>query len=96
MRGGNQDQASWSPRHVPVVRSGFLHLADALAFRGDVEVVSSTVRALVTTLRSGEKCGVEPELVGKGTWDLGLSRPQQVDHVLWLPQPLPGLCCGKS
>lgn len=50
------------------MRSGFLHLAEALAFRGDMEVVSSSVRALVATLRSGEKCGVEPELVGKGTW----------------------------
>ncbi|XP_019493101.1 PREDICTED: integrator complex subunit 1 [Hipposideros armiger] len=52
-------------RRLSDVRSGFLHLADALAFRGDVEVVSSTIRALVATLRSGEKCGVEPELVSK-------------------------------
>ncbi|XP_066129613.1 integrator complex subunit 1 isoform X1 [Saccopteryx bilineata] len=52
-------------RRVSDVRSGFLHLADALAFQGDMEVVSSSVRALVATLRSGEKCGVEPELVGK-------------------------------
>lgn len=51
---------------VPAVRSGFLHLAEALAFRGDAEVVSSTARALVAALRSGEKCGVEPELVDKG------------------------------
>lgn len=50
------------------MRSGFLHLAEALAFREDMEVVSSTVRALVATLRAGEKCGVEPELIGKGTW----------------------------
>lgn len=63
---------SWSHTCVPIVRSGFLHLAETLAFRGDMEVVSSTVRALVATLRSGEKCGVEPELVGKGTWGLGL------------------------
>ncbi|KAM7143374.1 integrator complex subunit 1 [Molossus nigricans] len=54
-----------SRRKISDVRSGFLHLAEALAFRGDMEVVSSTVRALVATLRSGEKCGVEPELVGK-------------------------------
>lgn len=52
----------------PAVRSGFLHLAEALAFRGDMEVISSTVRALVATLRAGEKCGVEPELISKGTW----------------------------
>ncbi|XP_053512969.1 integrator complex subunit 1 isoform X2 [Artibeus jamaicensis] len=52
-------------RRISDVRSGFLHLAEALAFRGDVEVVSSTARSLVAALRSGEKCGVEPELVDK-------------------------------
>ena len=55
-------------------RSGLLRLAEALAFRGDLEVVSSTVRAVVATLKSGEKCGVEPELVGKGTSGLGTVR----------------------
>ncbi|KAM5301255.1 integrator complex subunit 1 isoform 2-T2 [Glossophaga mutica] len=54
-----------SRRRIGDVRSGFLHLAEALAFRGDAEVVSSTARALVAALRSGEKCGVEPELVDK-------------------------------
>lgn len=58
----------------PAVRSGFLRLAEALAFRGDSEVVSSTVRAVVTTLKSGEKCSVEPELVGKGTSGPGTGR----------------------
>lgn len=69
-RGGGQrpGQARGSHRCVPAVRSGFLHLAEALAFRGDMEVVSSTVRALVATLKAGEKCGVEPELIGKGMW----------------------------
>uniref|UniRef100_K9IQL1 Uncharacterized protein n=1 Tax=Desmodus rotundus TaxID=9430 RepID=K9IQL1_DESRO len=52
-------------RRTSDVRTGFLHLAEALAFRGDTEVVSSTARALVAALRSGEKCGVEPELVDK-------------------------------
>ncbi|KAI5764073.1 INTS1 [Gulo gulo luscus] len=56
----------YSARHrISDVRSGFLRLAEALAFRGDSEVVNSTVRAVVTTLKSGEKCSVEPELVGK-------------------------------
>ncbi|XP_045849161.1 integrator complex subunit 1 isoform X1 [Meles meles] len=56
----------YSARHrIGDVRSGFLRLAEALAFQGDSEVVSSTVRAVVTTLKSGEKCSVEPELVGK-------------------------------
>ncbi|GAB5582628.1 integrator complex subunit 1 isoform X2 [Prionailurus iriomotensis] len=52
-------------RRISDARSGLLRLAEALAFRGDSEVVNSTVRAVVATLRSGEKCGVEPELVGK-------------------------------
>lgn len=51
----------------PAVRSGFLHLAEALTFHGDPEAVSSTVRAIVATLKSGEQCDVEPELVSKGT-----------------------------
>ncbi|XP_027623842.1 integrator complex subunit 1 isoform X2 [Tupaia chinensis] len=49
----------------PTVRSGLLHLAEALAFHRDLEVVNSTVRAVIATLRSGEKCSVEPELVSK-------------------------------
>ncbi|KAL4669111.1 hypothetical protein H8959_007665 [Pygathrix nigripes] len=49
----------------PAVRGGLLRLADALAFRQDLEVVSSTVRAVVATLRSGEQCSVEPELISK-------------------------------
>lgn len=70
---GGCAQTRWS-HGVPAVRSGFLHLAEALAFRGDVEVIGSTVRALVATLRAGEKCGVEPELIGKGTWACGSRR----------------------
>lgn len=37
-------------------------------------MVNSTVRAVVTTLKSGEKCGVEPELVGKGMLGPGTVR----------------------
>ena len=53
------------------MRSGFLHLVEALTFRGDPETVSSTVRAIVATLKSGEQCDVEPELISKGTWATG-------------------------
>ncbi|KAL4826550.1 hypothetical protein H8958_005464 [Nasalis larvatus] len=52
-------------RRLSDVRGGLLCLADALAFRQDLEVVSSTVRAVVATLRSGEQCSVEPELISK-------------------------------
>lgn len=63
-----------SHMRLPAARSGLLRLAEALAFRGDSEVVNSTVRAVVATLRSGEKCGVEPELVGKGNSGPGTVR----------------------
>lgn len=52
---------------LPAVRSGLLHLAEALSFHRDLEVANSTVRAIIATLRSGEKCTLEPELIGKGT-----------------------------
>ncbi|XP_047389738.1 integrator complex subunit 1 isoform X2 [Sciurus carolinensis] len=52
-------------RRISDVRSGLLHLAEALSFRRDLEVVNSTVRAVIATLKSGEKCTVEPELISK-------------------------------
>nr|AAH63266.1 Integrator complex subunit 1 [Mus musculus] len=56
----------YSARHrISDVRSGLLHLADALSFHGDLEVANSTARAVIATLRSGEKCPVEPELISK-------------------------------
>ncbi|XP_020830897.1 integrator complex subunit 1 isoform X2 [Phascolarctos cinereus] len=58
--------AQYSSRHrISDVRGGFLHLAETLAFHQDSEAVGSTVRAIIATLKSGEKCTVEPELVGK-------------------------------
>ncbi|XP_008572467.1 PREDICTED: integrator complex subunit 1 [Galeopterus variegatus] len=56
----------YSARHrISDVRSGLLHLAESLTFRRDLDVVSSTVRAIIATLKSGEKCSVEPELISK-------------------------------
>ncbi|XP_075851349.1 integrator complex subunit 1 isoform X1 [Microcebus murinus] len=52
-------------RRISDMRSGLLHLAEALSFRRDLEVVSSAVRAVIASLRSGEKCSVEPELLSK-------------------------------
>ena len=46
-----------------VVRTGFLHLAEALAYRRDAEV---PVRAIIAMLRAGERCNAEAELIGKG------------------------------
>uniref|UniRef100_A0A2I2ZJ83 Integrator complex subunit 1 n=1 Tax=Gorilla gorilla gorilla TaxID=9595 RepID=A0A2I2ZJ83_GORGO len=52
-------------RRLSDVRGGLLRLAEALAFRQDLEVVSSTVRAVIATLRSGEQCSMEPDLISK-------------------------------
>ena len=45
------------------VRTGFLHLDKDLAYRRDSEVA---VRAIIASLRAGEWCNAEPELIGKG------------------------------
>ncbi|XP_062945727.1 integrator complex subunit 1 isoform X2 [Cynocephalus volans] len=56
----------YSARHrISDVRSGLLHLAESLTFRRDLDMVSSTIRAIIATLKSGEKCSVEPELISK-------------------------------
>ncbi|KAK2533726.1 Ints1 [Columba guinea] len=56
----------YSSRHrISDVRGGFLHLTEALNFRRDPDLISSTVRAIIATLKSGEKCNVEPELINK-------------------------------
>lgn len=45
------------------VRSGFLHLAEALAYHRDTEV---PLRAIIAMLKTGERCNAEAELIGKG------------------------------
>ncbi|NWX64143.1 INT1 protein, partial [Promerops cafer] len=56
----------YSSRHrISDVRGGFLHLTEALSFRRDPDLISSTVCAIIATLKSGEKCNVEPELISK-------------------------------
>ncbi|POI35758.1 hypothetical protein CIB84_000490 [Bambusicola thoracicus] len=56
----------YSSRHrISDVRGGFLHLTEALTFRHDPDLISSTVRAIIATLKSGEKGNVEPELISK-------------------------------
>uniref|UniRef100_A0A481C763 Integrator complex subunit 1 n=2 Tax=Sus scrofa TaxID=9823 RepID=A0A481C763_PIG len=69
-------------RRISDVRSGFLHLAESLSFRGDPEVVSSTIRAVVATLRSGEGCDVEPELVSKVLRGLVQARSPHLEELL--------------
>lgn len=56
----------YSSRHrINDIRGGFLHLADALAFRRDTDMIGSTVCAIIATLKSDKKYNVEPELVSK-------------------------------
>uniref|UniRef100_A0A8B9YS01 Integrator complex subunit 1 n=2 Tax=Bos mutus grunniens TaxID=30521 RepID=A0A8B9YS01_BOSMU len=69
-------------RRISNVRSGFLHLAEALTFRGDPEAVSSTVRAIVATLKSGEQCDVEPELISKVLRSLIEARSPHLEELL--------------
>uniref|UniRef100_A0A8C5R0A5 Integrator complex subunit 1 n=1 Tax=Leptobrachium leishanense TaxID=445787 RepID=A0A8C5R0A5_9ANUR len=58
--------AQYSSKHrISDVRGGFLHLAEALAFYREPDVINSTLRAIITTLKSGDKCNVEPELMSK-------------------------------
>ncbi|XP_004705938.1 integrator complex subunit 1, partial [Echinops telfairi] len=45
------------------VRSTFLHLAEVLGGRHDSEAVTAAVRAVMTSLRVGEQCSLEPELL---------------------------------
>ncbi|KAL0992825.1 hypothetical protein UPYG_G00099040 [Umbra pygmaea] len=53
----------FSQRHrLPDVRTGLLHLADALVYRRDSEVA---VRGVIAALKAGERCNAEPELIGK-------------------------------
>ncbi|KAM4697768.1 integrator complex subunit 1 [Rhinophrynus dorsalis] len=58
--------AQYSSKHrISDVRGGFLHLAEALAFCHEPDVINSTICAIITTLKSGDKCNVEPELISK-------------------------------
>ncbi|XP_028353863.1 integrator complex subunit 1 [Physeter macrocephalus] len=69
-------------RRISDVRSGFLHLVEALTFRGDPEVVSSTIRAIAATLKSGEGCDVEPELISKVLRGLVAVRSPHLEELL--------------
>ncbi|XP_027898204.1 integrator complex subunit 1 isoform X1 [Xiphophorus couchianus] len=54
-------QSTHIQRHSDV-RTGFIHLAEALAYRRDPEV---PLRAVMAMLKAGERCNAEPELIGK-------------------------------
>ncbi|XP_070617468.1 integrator complex subunit 1 isoform X2 [Erythrolamprus reginae] len=54
-----------SQHRISDAQAGFSHLADALAFCHNSEVIGTTVRAIVATLKSRKTWNVEPELVSK-------------------------------
>ncbi|XP_077172247.1 integrator complex subunit 1 [Paroedura picta] len=64
------------------VRGGFLLLAEALAFRRDADVIGSTVRATVASLKTSGKYGVEPELVSKVLRGLTETRSPYLEELL--------------
>lgn len=45
------------------MRTGFLHLAEALAYHRDTEV---PLRTIIAMLKAGDRCNAEAELIGKG------------------------------
>lgn len=49
------------------VRTGFLHLAEALAYRRDTDV---PLRAVIAMLKAGDRCNAEAELISKGTFQV--------------------------
>ncbi|XP_016896225.1 integrator complex subunit 1 isoform X3 [Cynoglossus semilaevis] len=54
-------QSSHTHRHNDV-RTGFLHLAEALAYRRDTDV---PLRAVIAMLKAGDRCNAEAELISK-------------------------------
>ncbi|XP_037545218.1 integrator complex subunit 1 [Nematolebias whitei] len=54
-------QSTLKHRHSDV-RTGFIHLAEALAYRSDTEV---PLRAVIRMLKARERCNAEAELTGK-------------------------------
>ncbi|XP_057603817.1 integrator complex subunit 1 isoform X2 [Hippopotamus amphibius kiboko] len=79
-------------RRISDARSGFVHLAEVLTFGRDPEVVSSTVRAVVATLKSGEGCDVEPELVSKVLRGLVEVRSPHLEELLAALFPAASAC----
>uniref|UniRef100_UPI00398F2E8F integrator complex subunit 1 n=1 Tax=Pristiophorus japonicus TaxID=55135 RepID=UPI00398F2E8F len=47
------------------VRASFRHLAEQLTYRQDQELIDSAVQGIISALKAGEQCDVEPELKGR-------------------------------
>uniref|UniRef100_A0A671TY99 Integrator complex subunit 1 n=1 Tax=Sparus aurata TaxID=8175 RepID=A0A671TY99_SPAAU len=73
-------QNSQKLRHSDV-RTGFLHLAEALAYHRDTEV---PLRAIIAMLKAGDRCNAEPELIGKVLQGLMEGRSPYLEELLSL------------
>ncbi|XP_077474311.1 integrator complex subunit 1 isoform X2 [Stigmatopora argus] len=73
-------QNSHTNRHNDV-RSGFLHLAEALMYRSDTEV---PLRAIIAMLKAGERCNAEAELIGKVLQGLMEAKSPYLEELLSL------------
>uniref|UniRef100_A0A670XWG7 Integrator complex subunit 1 n=1 Tax=Pseudonaja textilis TaxID=8673 RepID=A0A670XWG7_PSETE len=71
-----------SQHRISDAQVGFLHLADALAFCHNSEVIGSTVRAIVSTLKSSKRWNVDPELVSKVLEGLTKTRSPYLEELL--------------
>ncbi|XP_029015279.1 integrator complex subunit 1 isoform X2 [Betta splendens] len=63
------------------VRTAFLHLAEALAYRRDTEV---PLRAVIAMLKAGERCNAEAELISKVLHGLMEVRSPYLEELLSL------------
>ncbi|XP_041062638.1 integrator complex subunit 1 [Carcharodon carcharias] len=66
------------------VRAGFRHLAEHLTYRQDQELIDSAVRGIISSLKAGEKCNVEPELKARVLKDLIEMRSPYLEEFLTL------------
>ncbi|XP_067859035.1 integrator complex subunit 1 isoform X2 [Heptranchias perlo] len=77
--------AQYSMKHgMGDVRAGFLHLAEQLTYRQDQELIDSAVQGIISTLKAGEKCNVEPELKGRVIKGLMEMRSPYLEELLTL------------
>uniref|UniRef100_A0A3Q3XEF0 Uncharacterized protein n=1 Tax=Mola mola TaxID=94237 RepID=A0A3Q3XEF0_MOLML len=73
-------QNSNKHRHSDV-RTGFLHLAEALTYHRDTEV---PLRAIIVMLKAGDRCNAEAELIGKVLQGLMEVRSPYLEELLSL------------
>ncbi|XP_059835761.1 integrator complex subunit 1 [Hypanus sabinus] len=66
------------------VRANFRHLAEQLSYQQDQELIDSAVQAIMSALKTGEACNVEPELMGRVLKGLIEMRSPYLEELLTL------------